>query len=133
MFRIMLTEAGDQSFGTQELDRLWRTRGAEDRLFYLSSLCVSARHTEALHGTRGGLNTLALDTEVVKSINEKLKDPQEQTADNTIAAALHIAICYNYSDPGRVDWYNLIRTLVELRGGLDELDSFPFLSSAVLM
>jgi hypothetical protein len=117
--------------------KLWLPNLIRARHSFLSTICISAAHDEAMQSVVFGSESLSLrgskkavvyerlavKNEVIAMINSSLDDPDQMTSDSTIIAVMNI---FNSEiigcDAGALKAHqNGLNRMISLRGGLDKL------------
>ncbi len=90
-------------------------------MFFLSSMCVPAAHADVMHNSVGNTITLALEIEVVKLLQDNIRNSPTHANDYIIGSVLHIASAGHYNAPDKVveRHYDFLRAMVDMRGGFD--------------
>jgi len=125
-------------FGSEGLRKYWTPTALSDRLFFLSSLSIAAVHADVMYGDVGPRDTsatIALETDVVRLLLDRTKNPAAYTSDSTIAAVVHVACAGNYkaNDSLLRAHYDYLRKMIEMRGGLQALEHSGDLASVIIM
>jgi hypothetical protein len=115
--------------------KTWLPYLIRERRSFLSTLCISTAHDEAMQrvvfgsdsmrGAKKGVvyERLAVKSEVISMINESLDDPQQSTSDATIIAVLNIMNSEMIScDTSALETHRRgLNRMISMRGGLDKL------------
>jgi hypothetical protein len=115
--------------------KTWLPYLIRERRSFLSTLCISTAHDEAMQrvvfgsdsmrGAKKGVvyERLAVKSEVISMINESLDDPQQSTSDATIIAVLNIMNSEMIScDTSALETHQRgLNRMIYMRGGLDKL------------
>lgn len=113
----------------------WLPNLIRARHSYLSTICISTAHDEAMQMTAFGSESLrgpkkyvvyermAVKAEVICMINKVLGDPKQRTSDATIIAVLNIVNSEMIGgDANALRWHQQgLHEMVLMRGGLDKL------------
>jgi hypothetical protein len=117
--------------------KLWLPNLILARHSFLSTICISAAHDEAmqrvvfgseslsLRGSKKAVvyERLAVKSEVIAMINASLDDPEQRTSDATIIAVLNMLNSEIIGcDPGALKAHQEgLNKMISIRGGLDKL------------
>jgi hypothetical protein len=125
--------------------KLWLPFIIRARHSFLSTLCISTAHDEAMQRVVFGSDSfrgakkavlyerLAVKSEVISMINTSMDDPQQRTSDATIIAVLNILNSEMIScDTSALKTHQRgLKKMISMRGGLDKLGVLGHLARTV--
>ena len=128
-----------------KMAKTWLPNLIRARHSFLSTLCISTAHDEAMQRIVFGSNSLrgakkevvyerlAVKSEVISMINTSLDDPQERTSDATIIAVLNMLNSEMIScDTIALKTHQWgLNKMISMRGGLDKLGVLGHLARTV--